>query len=384
MMKALDMQRTVDESEKPDSLTPMGTDCIRSNRPETLPRISIIVNNYNYARFLPDAINSALNQTYPNVEVIVVDDGSSDDSPNVIAGYGNQITAILKENGGQASAFNAGFERSNGEVIMFLDADDRLKEDTAAIIASQFQQDQGLAHVMFRLEVIDENGIPTGILKPDQHLPRRSGDLRRHILSFPFDIPRMATSGNAFAAWALKDIMPVPVSDYPRVNADWYLTYLAPLLGRVSFLDDVGGYYRVHGRNNFELSRPDVNLNQVRQVIVDDQRTAHHIRRLAERKGLLNPDRNTEILSFSYVSNRIVSLKLDPRRHPIEGDDLPAARRRFDVAWPFRIMFMAWIVAAIVAPKRIVRWLAIRIAYPSTRGWLNHLLGKLQRPTPAR
>jgi glycosyltransferase involved in cell wall biosynthesis len=71
------------------------------------PLVSVIVNNYNYARFLPDAIDSALRQTYGHVEVIVVDDGSTDESRVVIASYGNRIRAVLKRNGGQGSAFNA-------------------------------------------------------------------------------------------------------------------------------------------------------------------------------------------------------------------------------------------------------------------------------------
>src|SRR4051812_16040279 len=93
---------------------------------ERAPWASIIINNYNYGHFLRDAIDSALAQTYPCTEVIVVDDGSTDDSREVIAGYGQRVTAVFKENGGQASAFNAGFAASRGEVVVFLDADDTL------------------------------------------------------------------------------------------------------------------------------------------------------------------------------------------------------------------------------------------------------------------
>ncbi len=73
------------------------------------PLVSILINNYNYGRFLSKAIDSALNQEYQNIEVIVVDDGSTDDSRKIIESYGERIKPVLKENGGQASAFNAGF-----------------------------------------------------------------------------------------------------------------------------------------------------------------------------------------------------------------------------------------------------------------------------------
>src|SRR2546423_2847131 len=89
-------------------------------------RISIIISSYNYARFLREAIDSALTQTYPYVEVIVVDDGSTDDSPRMIREYGERVRAIIKPNGGQASAWNAGFAASGGDAIIFLDSDDLL------------------------------------------------------------------------------------------------------------------------------------------------------------------------------------------------------------------------------------------------------------------
>src|SRR4051812_11797773 len=90
------------------------------------PLASIIINNYNYALYLAAAIESALEQAYPNCEVVVVDDGSTDDSRQIIESYGSQITAIYKANGGQASALNAGFFASEGQIVLFLDADDVL------------------------------------------------------------------------------------------------------------------------------------------------------------------------------------------------------------------------------------------------------------------
>src|SRR2546427_6650222 len=90
------------------------------------PLASIIVNNYNYGRFLREAVDSALNQTYRNTEVIVVDDGSTDDSREIIADYRNLILPVMKQNGGQTSALNEGFSRSRGEVVIFLDSDDTL------------------------------------------------------------------------------------------------------------------------------------------------------------------------------------------------------------------------------------------------------------------
>jgi len=75
----------------------------------SIPKCSIVMANYNYARYLPKAIESALDQDYPNIEVVVVDDGSTDGSPRVLEQYAQRITAICKANGGEGSARNTGY-----------------------------------------------------------------------------------------------------------------------------------------------------------------------------------------------------------------------------------------------------------------------------------
>ncbi|NLW92289.1 MAG: glycosyltransferase [Syntrophomonadaceae bacterium] len=101
--------------------------------------ISIIIDNYNYERYLVKAIDSALRQTYPYREVIVVDDGSTDDSLSIIESYGSQIRAVLKDNGGQASAFNAGWEICQGDLVIFLDSDDILLPAALEAVARQYE-----------------------------------------------------------------------------------------------------------------------------------------------------------------------------------------------------------------------------------------------------
>jgi glycosyltransferase involved in cell wall biosynthesis len=117
--------------------------------------VSIIINNFNYGRFLPAAINSALWQSHPLTEVIVVDDGSIDNSHEIIASYQDRVIPVLTDNGGQAAAFNAGFAKSTGDIVIFLDADDELRPHTAALVVEQFMQDPTLAKVQYRLAVID-------------------------------------------------------------------------------------------------------------------------------------------------------------------------------------------------------------------------------------
>src|SRR5688572_20554111 len=102
------------------------------------PMVSIIINNYNYGNFLRAAIDSCLKQIYPFKEVIVVDDGSTDDSKDIILSYGDKIIPLLKENAGQASCFNAGYNICHGDIILFLDADDFLADNALEKIVDAF------------------------------------------------------------------------------------------------------------------------------------------------------------------------------------------------------------------------------------------------------
>jgi glycosyltransferase involved in cell wall biosynthesis len=216
------------------------------------PLVSIIINNYNYGRFLAAAIDSALAQTYRRVEVIVVDDGSTDQSRDVIAGYAGKVLPILKGNGGQASAFNAGFAASGGEVIIFLDSDDVLGP-TAAEKSVEAFDDPGVVKVHWNLRVMDEGGVPTGKLHLSGELPE--GDLREFVArKGPWNYVTPPTSGNAWARRALEEILPVPEQEY-RIGADCYLFTLAPVLGKMRRVAEPQGWYRVHGKNHYAGSR---------------------------------------------------------------------------------------------------------------------------------
>src|ERR687897_1735676 len=161
-----------------------------------LPLASIIVDNYNSRRFLEETIDSALAQTYPNTEVIAVDDGSTDDSREIIDGYGDRIVPVFKENGGQASAFNAGFLASRGEVIFFLDGDDRFFPTT--VEAAMGVSGSGIAKVHWPLRVIDEHGEDTGQVHPSGEL--QEGDCRKDVIrDGPYTYVAAPTTGNAWA-----------------------------------------------------------------------------------------------------------------------------------------------------------------------------------------
>ena len=99
----------------------------------TGPLISVIVPAYNAGRFLPEAIASIQAQNYPEIEILLIDDGSTDNTPEIAAGFGSAVRYFRKPNGGQASARNLGLREARGEIFAFLDADDQWPENKLAL-----------------------------------------------------------------------------------------------------------------------------------------------------------------------------------------------------------------------------------------------------------
>ena len=208
------------------------------------PTVSIVITNHDYAPYLGAAIESALDQTLPAREVVVVDDGSMDGSRDVIASHPD-VTAILKDNGGQASAFNAGAAAAGGDVVIFLDADDVLMPDAVAAIAEE--DFTGVSRLSFALEIVDAAGTPTGLFPTSRRA--EEGDLRGRLLH-DGHLSMMPTSGNVFPRAVLDALLPMPEAPW-RVSADVYLAFGAAFLGRIRHLDRALGRYRVHGRNAY-------------------------------------------------------------------------------------------------------------------------------------
>lgn len=218
-------------------------DCV-FNLTAPTPSVSIVVNNYNYADFLGAAIESALDQTIPAREVIVVDDGSTDHSREVASRY-QDVQTIFKPNGGQASAFNVGFASSEGDLILFLDADDKLRTDAVEVLSGEFWQHTSC--LSFGLGLIDALGSQTGVFPISR--TAASGELKGPLLNEGY-LMMMPTSGMAFPRACLETLLPIPETNW-RICADVYLAFGAVFLGQTHHIDRVLGDYRVHGNNAY-------------------------------------------------------------------------------------------------------------------------------------
>jgi glycosyltransferase involved in cell wall biosynthesis len=345
--------------------------------------VDIVINNHNYGQFLGHAVQAALDQDYPNVRVIVVDDGSTDNSHDVLREYAERIEIVLKPQGGQASAVNVGFERSNGDVVIFLDADDMLERHAASRVAAVFASDERIVKVQYRMQVVDAAGKPTGAYRPHIHTPLPNGDLSRAEVTFPYDLPWPGMSANAFRTQALRRILPMP--EGRPSGADWYLVHLVALLGHVGSLDEVLGSYRVHGGNMYARQQPKLDLGHIRMAVACADLITPQIEQLADEVGVRR--RPGPILSVADLANRLVSVKLEPDLHPLGAesvwrlalDGLRAARRRYDVAWEMKMLLASWFLLTAVVPKPFARALARPFLMPEARPRLNPLLGRLHK-----
>jgi glycosyltransferase involved in cell wall biosynthesis len=345
--------------------------------------VDIVVNNHNYGDYVCEAVESARGQDHPEVNVIVVDDGSTDGSRERLRRYDGEVDLVLKENGGQSTAFNAGFARCRGQAVIFLDADDVLAPTAATRAAAVLAAHPQAARVQTRMSVIDADGRQLGTMRPPPHQPLPSGDLRHAELAYPFDMAWVG-GGNTFRTETLRRIMPIPEDQYGRWGADWYLVHLTTLLGPVVALEEVGAFYRVHGRNAFEPAAPQLDLDRVRREIEYQQTTARALTMLADELGLRRPE---QILSLSNIAVRLISLKLDPGRHPVPGDRpralladaVRAARRRDDVSVAMRGALVFWLAMIATAPSPVAAMLSELFMFPERRRRLTAVITRMQR-----
>lgn len=337
-----------------------------------LPLVSVAINNYNYGRFLNAAIESALNQSYQQVEVIVVDDGSTDESADVIAGYGSRITAIRQANAGQAAALNSGFARSRGDVVIFLDADDVLLPDIVETVAAAFRDTPDLARVQYRLAVVNADGVRTGERIPEGYSAMPSGDLRRLVARFNNYAWWSPTSGNAFSTKVLRQVLPMP--DAYRRAADYYLVRAATLCGPIRSFGKIGALYRTHGANHYRREGLDVAQIRMQISLIND--THDRLREFAARIQFGEfPACASDSLDLPFFALRLTSLRLEREKHPLAADRLlplawrgaAVALRQMQRSLAYRTLAVVWFAAMVVSPSAIARSLAEWFFYPHKR-----------------
>lgn len=340
------------------------------------PLVSIIVNNYNYARFLPEAIASAVNQTYPRSEVIVVDDGSIDNSREIITSFADSLTPVFKANGGQASAFNAGFAASQGDLILFLDADDYLYPEAVERIVAAWQADRDAVKIHFLLDGIDGSGELLGYTYPARGEYLGRGNVIPKLLG-KGTYGVSPTSGNALTRNALEQIFPIAEEKY-RISADGYLATAIAFYGKIIALEEPLGAYRVHGNNNWGTS---IDGKQFRSFIKHDLKKRDLLIELATKFGY-EVSGDLLLRTNTHLRARMASLRLDPENHPVAEDRVSqliyhgiySAWLYSDLNWKKRLFVIVWFLIVGLIPIKIsqpaIGWLFARESRPQSIEWM--------------
>jgi glycosyltransferase involved in cell wall biosynthesis len=217
--------------------------------------VSVLIDTYNHERFIEQAIASVLEQDFPvsDREIIVVDDGSTDRTPEIIRKFVPQVRLLRKSNGGQASAFNAGIPECTGEIIAFLDGDDWWAHNKLIRVVQAMAADASVGIVGHGIVTVQRDGCEQDeILREGfrfqantiegAHLFRRRGAF-------------LGTSRMTIRADLLRRIGPVPKEI--EIQADEYLFTLAAVLAGVHILPEALTYYRLHEANSFQLAGHD-------------------------------------------------------------------------------------------------------------------------------
>ncbi|MFC5864167.1 glycosyltransferase family 2 protein [Acidicapsa dinghuensis] len=215
------------------------------------PLVSILVNNYNYGRFLSEAIDSALAQTYANIEVVVVDDGSTDNSAEVLATYGDRIRLVAKENGGQSSAFNAGFQVSRGPLICFLDSDDIFEPHKVARIVEIFAGDSEIGWCFDRARHFEDTTKEWFPWTANVH--KGKIDARGIVANGHAPYVFTSTSGLSFRRETLGHILPMPETLRIKsgISSDNYLKFAAYSLSSGWLVSEPLTLQRIHRSNAY-------------------------------------------------------------------------------------------------------------------------------------
>jgi glycosyltransferase involved in cell wall biosynthesis len=339
-------------------------------------KFSIIVVNYNYGHFLSEAISSALAVQTTEKEVVVVDDGSTDESAAVIESFGARIVGVFKANGGALSSVNEGFRHCRGDIVIFLDADDRLHPDVAQNVLSVW--DEATAKVQYLANVIGADGRSLGRIQPNLTRISTPAEILQSVVAST-NYVTSACSANAYARWFLEEVLPLPAYAAHRNSVDNLLNPVAPFYGKVITLPVPLCDYRHHGTNDGVLGQFD--LDKTLRMIERDKERSHFVRKKAAERGSV-VDPNALLRCPYHLVSAIAIRKHSPALCPyvmpmwklaISGIRATAQYRCFGALE--KMVLIGWLSCVALAPRSAALWLIGLRYVPSIRPrWVTHLI----------
>jgi glycosyltransferase involved in cell wall biosynthesis len=220
------------------------------------PSVTVLIDTYNHERFIEEAIVSVLEQDFPpsEKEILVVDDGSTDRTPEIVRKFEPRVRLLRKANGGQASAFNAGVPEAKGEIIAFLDGDDWWKKNKLSAVMKAFEGTPAVGVVGHGIIQVDDLTRKSTILLPEtpEYFDMRSAagaQVFRNLMCF------LGTSRVAIRRDVLMRVLPIP--ETLTIEADEFMSAVAVACGGAILLVEPLTFYRLHDQNLFQFRTND-------------------------------------------------------------------------------------------------------------------------------
>jgi glycosyltransferase involved in cell wall biosynthesis len=329
-------------------------------------KLSVIIANYNYRDFVGAAIASALAIDWPDKEVIVVDDASTDDSRSIIEGFHARVGAYFRPKSNQLGAHMFGFEQSTGDVIIFLDSDDLVEPEVMREIAKVWRP--GISKVQFRMNLIDATGTQLGSAIP-QFPPKDDPEkLRRtYLRTMTYTTP--PGSGNAYSREFVRTAFGFGAT---IPESDAILLTLAPILGDVLSVLKPLARYRSHGASFGGMRSLDV--SKLRKQLNQDVERARLFVRVSQQLELSVPQDPLRYC-LVHLQYRLASYLVEPSAHPFRDDRLSGLAYRLifsattssQMRLRDRAILVAWAVACVLAPAGLRRDLVLWRYAPTSR-----------------
>lgn len=220
------------------------------------PKVTVLIDTYNHERFIEEAIASVLAQDFPaaEMEILVVDDGSIDHTPEIVRKFEPRVRLIRKANGGQASAFNAGIPQARGEIVAFLDGDDWWAHEKLKRVVAALDADTGIGIVGHGIVMVHTVEVRHSTLSPagPQRFDLRSAQGAQAFCNY---MCFLGTSRVAIRRQIVQKALPIP--DLLVVEADEFMSAVSVAHGEAMVLDDCLTYYRLHEQNLYQFAAKD-------------------------------------------------------------------------------------------------------------------------------
>jgi glycosyltransferase involved in cell wall biosynthesis len=347
-------------------------------------KLSIIVANHNCRDFVGVAIRSALAVDWPDKEVIVVDDASTDDSRSIIGEFGTRVAAYFRPKSHQFGAHIFGFEQSIGEVIIFLDADDLLEPQVMQEVAKVWHP--GVSKVQYRMNLIDATGAQLGTAIP-QFPPRNDPEKLRgaYLRTMAYTTP--PGSGNLYSRNLVRKAF--SMGSPTTVWSDDVLLTLAPLVGDVLTIPKPLVRYRIHDANNAAVNSLDA--GKIRDRLNQDIEKARLFLNVTRELRLPVPCDPLRY-NLNHLQYRLASYLIEASAHPFRGDTVPVLAYRLVSSASMssqmylrdRALLVAWTFACLLAPpkfrRRFVLWRFAPMSRPRVIRVLLAALSSLRSP----